>query len=84
VKLDAVVTGLDDTCMVQEVGCAKDRVACLEYYSGLGLWPAGVSHGFDIDAVDISIIDNLRMMEDVPILCGPSLFWAMWGGYEIS
>ncbi len=59
-------------------------MACLEYYSGLGLWPAGVSCGFDIDKVDVSIIDNLRMMEDVPIVCGCPLFWAMWGGYKIS
>jgi hypothetical protein len=49
-------------------------VACLEYYSGSGLWPAGVLRGFDIDEVDVFIIDNLRMMEDVPIMCGRPLF----------
>ncbi len=54
-------------------------MACLEYYSGSGLWPAGVSRGFDIDKVDVSNIDNLRMMEDVPIVCGHPLFWGNVG-----
>ncbi len=55
-------------------------MAYLKYYPGLGLWPAGVTRGFDIDEVDISIVDYLCLMEDVPIVCGRPLNWEMWGG----
>jgi hypothetical protein len=78
--LDAVVAGLDDACLEQEVGCAEDRVACLEYYPRSGLWLAGVTRGFDIDKVDVLIVDYLCLMEDVPIVCGCPHIWAMWGG----
>ena len=56
----------------------------MEYDPRSGLRPAGVSRGFGIDEVDVSTVDVLRMMKDVPIVCGHPLIWEVKGGYKIS